>query len=130
MIELTEKAAAELAAILARKGAPAGTGLRLAISRGGCAGMQYVMGVQAAEPGDATVESRGVLLHVAGDSVDFLRGSEVDYSDALSDAGFKISNPNAARSCGCGTSFEARAPDPEATFATAADPGACAGDDN
>lgn len=118
MIDLTQKAASELAAVLQRKDAPAGTGLRLGISRGGCAGMQYVMAVQAPEPGDITLELHGVLLHVAADSVDVLRGCQIDYADTLADAGFKISNPNAARSCGCGTSFEARLPDADATFST------------
>jgi iron-sulfur cluster assembly protein len=121
MIDLTEKAASELAAMLQRKCAPAGSGLRLGISRGGCAGMQYIMAVQPPEPGDLTVEAHGVLLHVAADSVGILRGCQIDYSDTLADAGFKISNPNAARSCGCGTSFETREPDPEASFSTASD---------
>jgi len=128
MIDLTEKAASELAAVLVRKGAPAGTGLRLGISRGGCAGMQYVMAVQQPEPDDLTIESHGVLLHVAADSVDILRGCQIDYADTLADAGFKISNPNAARSCGCGTSFEAREPDSETSFTTpSAANSACAG---
>lgn len=81
-------------------------GLRLGVERGGCAGLQYAMRIAAPESGDVTVEHGDVSFYIAHDSIDFLRGSHVDYSDALSDAGFKISNPNAARSCGCGTSFE------------------------
>lgn len=129
MIDLTEPAATELAAILARKNSPPGTGLRLAISRGGCAGMQYVMAIRPAEPGDVSIEARGLLLHIAADSIDLLRGSSIDFSNSLSDAGFKIDNPNATRSCGCGTSFEARTPAP-ATFSTPADPDACSGTDH
>jgi len=106
MITLTTGAAAELCRIQRQQATPT-AGLRLAIERGGCAGLQYAMRVTEAESGDTIVEhSSGARLYVAADSVDFLRGSEIDYSDSLSDAGFKISNPNAARSCGCGTSFE------------------------
>ena len=62
--------------------------------------------VLAAEADDILVESGEARVIVAADSVGHLRGCEVDYSDDLTDAGFKIHNPNAARSCGCGTSFE------------------------
>lgn len=106
MITLTSGAAAELIRIQQQQASPT-AGLRLAIERGGCAGLQYAMRMGEAEHGDTVVEHpSGARLFVAADSVDFLRGSEIDYSDSLSDAGFKISNPNAARSCGCGTSFE------------------------
>jgi iron-sulfur cluster assembly protein len=106
MITLTPGAAAELSRIQQQQSSPT-VGLRLAIERGGCAGLQYAMRICEAESGDAIVQHpSGARLYVAADSVDFLRGSEIDYSDSLSDAGFKISNPNAARSCGCGTSFE------------------------
>lgn len=106
MITLTPGAAAELIRMQQQKGSPT-VGLRLAIERGGCAGLQYAMRICEAESGDTIVEHpSGARLFVAADSVDFLRGSEIDYSDSLSDSGFKISNPNAARSCGCGTSFE------------------------
>ncbi|MFD0894436.1 iron-sulfur cluster assembly accessory protein [Luteolibacter ambystomatis] len=106
MITLTERAAAELRSMLESRGASPETGLRLAVRRGGCAGWQYEMGFGTAEAGDVTVEAHGARVIVAGDSVDRLRGCEIDFSDALSDSGFKIHNPNAARSCGCGTSFE------------------------
>ncbi len=107
MITVTEHAATQLRQLLAEKGAsPAEKGLRLGVERGGCAGMQYTM--QLAEPReeDEIVEAGGVRFFVAGDSLDFLRGSQVDYEESLNDAGFKIQNPLAARSCGCGTSFE------------------------
>ncbi len=81
-------------------------GLRLAVRRGGCAGWQYEMNVADPEPGDEVVESGAARVIVAADSLDRLRGCEIDYSNDLTDAGFKIHNPQAARSCGCGTSFE------------------------
>lgn len=106
MITLSPLAAAELSRMLEKKGDPL-CGLRLAVERGGCAGLQYAMRITPAQAGDTTIDHpSGARLFVAADSIDFLRGSQIDYSDELSDAGFKILNPNAARSCGCGTSFE------------------------
>jgi iron-sulfur cluster assembly accessory protein len=106
MITLTDKAAAELGALLTRKAASPGAGLRLAVRRGGCAGWQYEMNVGMPQEGDVVVESGPGRLIIAADSVDRLNGCEIDFSDDLSDAGFKVNNPQAARSCGCGTSFE------------------------
>lgn len=106
MITVTEKAASELAALLASKDAPHGTGLRLGIERGGCAGLAYAMKIATPEEGDEIIDLNGTRFIVAHDSFDFLRGCTVDFEDSLSDRGFKIFNPNAARSCGCGTSFE------------------------
>ncbi|MEI7928227.1 MAG: iron-sulfur cluster assembly accessory protein [Verrucomicrobiales bacterium] len=106
MITLTERAAVELRSLLDGRGAAATLGLRLAVRRGGCAGWQYEMAVGEPEAGDFTIESLGAKVIIAADSIERLSGCEVDYSDALSDAGFKIHNPHAARSCGCGTSFE------------------------
>ena len=105
MMTLTDSAATQLARLLANRASGARSGLRLAVRRGGCAGWQYEMNVADAEPGDAVIEQDGARLIVAADSVEKLRGCEVDYSDDLTDAGFKIHNPNASRSCGCGTSF-------------------------
>lgn len=106
MITLTSKAAEELGKLLASKAKSAASGLRLSVQRGGCAGWQYEMKVADPEPGDVVVESGGTRVIVAADSTEKLRGCEIDYSDDLTDAGFKIHNPHAARSCGCGTSFE------------------------
>lgn len=107
MITLTPKAIEELGKLLASRAKSPQSGLRLAVRRGGCAGWQYEMEVADPEPGDEIVESGTARVIVAADSFDHLRGCEVDFSDDLTDAGFKIHNPHAARSCGCGTSFEA-----------------------
>jgi iron-sulfur cluster assembly accessory protein len=107
MITLTSKATEELSKLLASRAKSPASGLRLAVRRGGCAGWQYEMKVAEPEPGDEIVEAGGARVIVAADSFDHLRGCEVDFSDDLTDAGFKINNPHAARSCGCGTSFEA-----------------------
>lgn len=106
MIEVTPQAAAELRRLLAEKQAGAGTGLRLMVERGGCAGLSYAMSLGEPAEGDAVVEKDGVIFIVEAASAGYLRGSRVDYEDSLNDSGFKIHNPNAARSCGCGTSFE------------------------
>ncbi len=114
MITLTPKAAEELGKLLASRGKSAESGLRLAVRRGGCAGWQYEMKVGEPEPGDVVVESGGARVIIAADSAERLRGCEIDYSDDLTDAGFKIHNPHAARSCGCGTSFEEAGEAPDA----------------
>ena len=106
MITLTERAATELKKLLAAKGETEGAGLRLAVTKGGCAGWQYEMQVGQPMEGDVLTEDHGARLIVASDSVERLRGCEVDFSDDLTDSGFKVHNPRAARSCGCGTSFE------------------------
>jgi len=80
--------------------------LRLMVERGGCAGLSYAMTLGLPAEGDAVVEKDGVIFIVESGSAGYLRGSRVDYEDSLNDSGFKIHNPNAARSCGCGTSFE------------------------
>ncbi len=106
IITLTPNAREELATLLDRKAAPPDAGLRLAVRRGGCAGWQYEMQVATAEAGDITHQDGNARVIIAADSIDRLRGCEIDYSADLTDAGFKIHNPLATRSCGCGTSFE------------------------
>ena len=106
MISITPKAIDELGKLLETRASSSESGLRLAVRRGGCAGWQYEMKVADPEPGDEVVVSGVARVIVAADSFDRLRGCEIDFSDDLTDAGFKIHNPKAARSCGCGTSFE------------------------
>lgn len=124
MIHLTDKASAELAALLKSKSASPTAGLRLGVSKGGCAGWQYEMKVAEAESGDEIVNQGDARVIIAADSLDKLRGCEIDYSDDLTDAGFKIHNPKARRSCGCGTSFE---PEDEPEGSGAADGEVCGG---
>jgi iron-sulfur cluster assembly accessory protein len=103
-IALTPSAAARVAAIAAKQGKPAI--LRLSVEGGGCSGFQYKFGLaDAAEAGDATVETDGVKLVVDDVSLDLVRGASVDYVESLGGAAFKVTNPIAASGCGCGTSF-------------------------
>jgi iron-sulfur cluster assembly accessory protein len=106
MVTVSDRAAEALAGMLDPAAREAGKGLRLAVRRGGCAGWQYEMGVALAEEGDLVVDHRGVRVIVAADSVARLEGCEIDYADGLADSGFRVNNPKAVRSCGCGTSFE------------------------
>lgn len=105
MITVTDTAFQHLHALVRERGEP-GQGLRIHVESGGCAGMQYGMALGEPQPGDEVVEKDGVKVFVDAQSMGFLRGSTVDYSDDLAGAGFRIHNPNAVRSCGCGTSFE------------------------
>jgi len=113
MITLTNNAVQELRALLAAKNAADSAGLRLGVQKGGCAGLQYTMQVGECTPEDTVVEQDGVRVFLAPDSHEHLRGCHVDFSTDLNDTGFKIVNPNAARSCGCGTSFEPKSEDNE-----------------
>lgn len=127
IIEITELAREKLGALLTAKAASADAGLRLAVHKGGCAGWQYEMGVATPQPGDEIVDREGVRVIVAHDSLEKLRGCEIDYSDDLTDAGFKINNPKARRACGCGTSFE---PDDEPEGNSVEDGEVCGGGEN
>ncbi|MCU0795893.1 MAG: iron-sulfur cluster assembly accessory protein [Akkermansiaceae bacterium] len=113
MMTLSERATQALRDLLASRPTAPGAGLRLAVRRGGCAGWQYEMKIAAPEEGDEIRDFEGGRLIIAADSTEKLAGCVVEYSDALSDAGFRIVNPQAVRSCGCGTSFES-AGDPPA----------------
>lgn len=109
MVTLTPSAVEHLRNLLTEKEAPKSSGLRLAIERGGCAGLQYLMKIDGPSGNDEIFEQDGVRLIVGEESLKFLENSQVDYVDALNDSGFRIVNPNATRSCGCGTSFEPKA---------------------
>lgn len=85
----------------------AGKPLRLYVEQGGCSGMQYGMVFDEVRDGDMEAEFDGARVVVDPDSAPFLRGTEVDYSEALTGGGFKIRNPQARSNCGCGRSFEA-----------------------
>ena len=103
-IELTASAAARVAMIAAKQGKPAI--LRLAVEGGGCSGFQYKFGLaDEVEADDIAVSNAGVQLVVDPMSLDLVRGAAVDFIDSLGGAAFKVTNPNAASGCGCGTSF-------------------------
>jgi iron-sulfur cluster assembly protein/iron-sulfur cluster insertion protein len=105
LVSLTPAAVAEVKNMLT-KPENAAKQLRLYVEKGGCSGMQYGMVFDEKRAGDVCVDEHGVEVLVDAFSADYLRGTQVDFSDALSGGGFKILNPNAKQSCGCGKSFE------------------------
>jgi iron-sulfur cluster assembly accessory protein len=105
-VGLTERAAQEARSLLASP-ENAGKNLRIYVEQGGCSGMQYGMVFDEKRDGDIVSDQNGVTVLVDTISANYLRGTIVDFSDALTGGGFKISNPNAKQSCGCGKSFEA-----------------------
>jgi iron-sulfur cluster assembly protein len=107
IVKLTANAAAQVREMLAKEENPGGKGLRLFIESGGCSGLQYGMVFDERRDGDFAAEFHGVPVMVDNISAEYLRGATVDFSDALTGGGFKISNPRAKSSCGCGKSFEA-----------------------
>jgi len=104
ILTLTPRAAAEVKDIL-KQPENAGKCFRVFVEQGGCSGMQYGMVFDEQRDGDFVSEQEGVTVVVDGISVQFLRGTVVNFSDDLTAGGFKIINPNAKESCGCGKSF-------------------------
>ena len=103
-LTLTENAAARVAAIAAKQAKPAI--LRLAVEGGGCSGFQYKFDLaDSAENDDSVSETAGVKLVVDPVSLDLIAGSTVDFVESLGGAAFKVTNPQAAAGCGCGSSF-------------------------
>jgi len=101
MVKVSQSAARRLAELLA-----GGEGLRIAVERGGCAGLRYVMSLGFRRDGDVVFVCEGGCVFVEQGSFSYLDGSTLDYEDRLSGGGFRVRNPMVARSCGCGTSFE------------------------
>lgn len=103
-ITLTESAAEKYKGILAEEDKE-GWGLRFGDKAGGCSGFEYILDYsQKARPDDEIFHSSGVEIHVNKQMVSRLLGCEIDYIDGLNGAGFKITNPHAKGSCGCGKS--------------------------
>ncbi len=107
VVTLTEQAAAQIKAMVARQQEHQGKSLRVYVEGGGCSGLQYGLIFDEKREGDLSVDFHGVGVVVDPESADYLRGAVIDYSDALTGGGFKVNNPNAHHSCGCGKSFEA-----------------------
>ena len=106
-VTMTESAAAQIKEILATDPEKKGKSLRVFVESGGCSGMQYGMDFDQQRDGDFAGQFHGVGVLVDRISAEHLRGTIIDYVDALTGGGFKINNPRAKQSCGCGKSFEA-----------------------
>jgi iron-sulfur cluster assembly accessory protein len=103
-VVVTESAISKIASILGSEKEP--SVLRVSVEGGGCSGFQYKFDIQRApEAEDTVIERGGATVVIDPVSLQYLAGSQIDYADELIGAAFKISNPNATASCGCGTSF-------------------------
>src|SRR2546430_14051126 len=106
MIDITQNAARELRSLLDSEKQSAGKGLRVQITKGGCSGLNYEMNLDNKKADDEVVERDGVEFFIDRESAEYLRGATLDFRGGLTGTGFQIVNPNASRTCGCGTSFE------------------------
>jgi iron-sulfur cluster assembly accessory protein len=105
-ITVTDAAAERTRLLLERQGTPEGA-LRVFVVGGGCSGYQYGMALaEGAEDGDVVLEHNGARVVVDEDSARMLAGSEIDYVEDIMKSGFTVFNPNAVKSCACGSSFQ------------------------
>jgi iron-sulfur cluster assembly accessory protein len=103
-ITMTERAARQIGEIL--KSEPAGSALRVSVEGGGCSGFQYKFDVDRSKAADdVAIGKDAALVLIDSVSLQYMAGAEIDYVDDLIGAAFKINNPKAKVSCGCGTSF-------------------------
>lgn len=106
-VRLTESAAKQIRSMLSDQPENAGKTLRVYVEGGGCSGMQYGMVFDEKRDADIAAEFYGTSVLVDPFSANYLRGAVIDFVDSLNGGGFKVLNPNARQSCGCGKSFEA-----------------------
>jgi iron-sulfur cluster assembly protein len=106
MINVTDSAVRQLQSLLSQRAENSRKGLRVQVAKGGCSGLHYEMTLDEKKDGDSVIERDGMQFFIDGDSVPYLRDATLDFSDGLTGTGFRIVNPNASRTCGCGSSFE------------------------
>ncbi len=105
LIDITPSAAAKLMGLMQEKQLE-GYSLRVFVAGGGCSGLQYGMTFDnETHPGDTEFEASGLPVRVDSMSAKYIQGASIDFVDSLMGGGFKIENPNAVASCGCGSSF-------------------------
>ncbi len=106
-IVLTASAAKRMKAVMSSEDKE-NQGLRLSVVGGGCSGLSYDMTIENSQGEfDKVFESEGITIYCDLQSWLYLKGTEIDFSDDMLSGGFKLNNPNATRTCGCGTSFSA-----------------------
>ena len=106
MINVTDNAVRQLQSLLPAPDDNLRKGLRVQVAKGGCSGLHYEMTLDEKKDGDAVIERDGMQFFIDGESVPYLHGATLDFSGGLTGTGFRIVNPNASRTCGCGSSFE------------------------
>lgn len=105
-VTLTAKAASHVRRLMAEGSFPETHGLRLSVKGGGCSGLSYVLGFdEQPKENDAVLEQHGIRVFVDPKSLFYLSGTMLDFSDGLNGKGFVFKNPQASRTCGCGSSF-------------------------
>ena len=106
LVNITDKAAEKARALLEARELPEGA-LRVFVAGGGCSGYQYGMALaRSAEDDDLVLMQSGVRIVIDPESAQYLKGAEIDYIDDIMKSGFSIYNPNATKSCACGSSFQ------------------------
>ncbi|HZI94716.1 MAG TPA: iron-sulfur cluster assembly accessory protein [Patescibacteria group bacterium] len=105
MIEITPKATAQVLKLMKDQGLE-GAALRLSVKPSGCSGLEYVMDFdRQTRDGDQILDTGGLKVLMDGNSAAYLQDIRLDWGDGLLGSGFKFSNPNASKTCGCGKSF-------------------------
>lgn len=105
-ITLTEKAAKQVMKVKAENNIPDSHGLRLGVKGGGCSGFTYVLGFdEKGKENDKVMQVHGITVFVDPKSLFYLSGTVLDFSDGLNGKGFVFNNPQATKTCGCGSSF-------------------------
>ena len=113
-ISFTEKGAEKVGEFLAGQNADASVaGLRVGVKGGGCSGFQYQLAFDEQRDGDVVFEDHGLKLLVDAQSLSYVDGSQIDYTESLQGAGFQVVNPNVVAACGCGSSFRVKDEDAE-----------------
>ena len=108
LIEVTEPAASRIHELLERDGKLTTHGLRMKVVGGGCSGLRYELAFDDQhKDADSVIEKNGVKIVVDEKSALYLMGTTLDFVDTLNETGFKMGNPNASTTCGCGESFAA-----------------------
>ena len=105
-LALTERAISEVRKIMEQNSIPESYGLRVGVKGGGCSGLSYTLGFDAEKrDGDKVLEQDGIRMFVDNKSLFYLMGCEIDFTDGLNGRGFVFNNPQATKTCGCGSSF-------------------------
>jgi iron-sulfur cluster assembly protein len=119
VVTLTDIAAEKVRAFLAsQEEVDPGAGLRVGVRGGGCSGFQYSLALDEQREGDQIFEDRGIRVIVDPASLQYVDGSQVDYTESLMGAGFQVNNPNVVAACGCGSSFRVADDEEAATCAS------------
>jgi iron-sulfur cluster assembly protein len=105
-LALTDRAISEVRKIMEQNSIPESYGLRVGVKGGGCSGLSYNLGFDAEKrDGDKVLEQEGIRMFIDNKSLFYLMGCEIDFTDGLNGRGFVFNNPQATKTCGCGSSF-------------------------